>query len=64
MTGLHRVTGLSLRLVRAGIEVSAVVAGFLLGGTVGVGTVAFALLVGPLVQACVHALGGRDTATL
>ena len=64
MTGLHRVTGLSLRLVRAGIEVSAVVVGFALGGTVGVGTVAFAVLVGPTVQACVHALGGRDSTSL
>jgi uncharacterized protein len=64
MTGLHRRTGLSLRLVRACIEVSAVVVGFALGGTVGIGTVAFALLIGPAVQAFVHALGGRDTATL
>ena len=64
MTGLHRVTGLSLRLVRAGIEVSAVVVGFALGGTVGVGTVAFALLVGPTVQACVHAMGGQDSTSL
>ena len=64
MTGLHRVTGLSLRVVRAGIEVSAVVVGFTLGGTVGIGTVAFALLVGPTVQACVHAIGGRDSSSL
>ena len=64
MTGLHRRTGLSLRLVRACIEVSAVTVGFVLGGTVGVGTVAFALLIGPTVQAFVHALGGRDTAAL
>jgi uncharacterized protein len=64
MTGLHRRTGLSLRLVRACIEVSAVAVGFALGGTVGVGTVAFALLIGPAVQAFVHAIGGRDTATL
>jgi uncharacterized membrane protein YczE len=64
MTGLHRRTGVSLRLARAGIESSVVVAGYFLGGTVGVGTVAFALLIGPTVQACVHALGGRDTATL
>jgi uncharacterized membrane protein YczE len=64
MTGLHRTTGLSLRLVRGGIEVSAVAVGYLLGGTVGVGTVAFAILIGPAVQAFVHALGGRDTATL
>ena len=64
MTGLHRITGLSLRVVRAGIEVSAVAVGFALGGTVGVGTVAFALLVGPTVQACVHALGGQDSTSL
>jgi uncharacterized protein len=64
MTGLHRRTGLSLRLVRACIEVSAVVIGFALGGTVGVGTVVFALLIGPAVQVGVHALGGRDTASL
>jgi uncharacterized membrane protein YczE len=64
MTGLHRRTGLSLRLVRACIEVSAVAVGFLLGGTVGVGTVAFALAIGPAVQFFVHALGERDTASL
>jgi uncharacterized membrane protein YczE len=64
MTGLHRRTGLSLRVVRACIEVSAVVVGALLGGTVGIGTVAFAVLIGPGVQAAVFALGGRDTARL
>jgi uncharacterized protein len=64
MTGIHRRTGLSLRLVRACIEVSAVTVGYVLGGTVGIGTVAFALLIGPAVQAGVFALGGRDTATL
>jgi uncharacterized membrane protein YczE len=64
MTGLRRRTGLSLRVVRAGIEISAVVVGYLLGGTVGVGTVAFAVLIGPGVQAAVFALGGRDTARL
>jgi uncharacterized protein len=51
MTGLHRRTGRSLRLMRTCIELSALIAGFLLGGTVGVGTVAFALLIGPGVQA-------------
>jgi uncharacterized membrane protein YczE len=64
MTGLHRRTGVSLRLARAGIETSVVVAGYFLGGTVGVGTVAFALLIGPTVQAFVHAMGERDTASL
>jgi uncharacterized membrane protein YczE len=51
MTGLHRRTGRSLRLVRTGIELSALIAGFALGGTVGIGTAAFALLIGPGVQA-------------
>jgi uncharacterized membrane protein YczE len=64
MTGLHRRTGLSLRAVRACIEVSAVAVGYLLGGTVGIGTVAFAILIGPGVQAAVFAIGGRDTARL
>jgi uncharacterized protein len=58
MTGLHFRTGRSLRLIRTLIEGSALVVGFVLGGRVGVGTVAFALLVGPAVQAAVHALGG------
>jgi uncharacterized membrane protein YczE len=49
MTGLHRRTGRPLALIRGTIEVSALVAGFVLGGTVGVGTVAYALLIGPVV---------------
>jgi uncharacterized membrane protein YczE len=40
------------------IETSALVSGFLLGGVVGVGTVAYALLIGPGVQAAVHRLDG------
>jgi uncharacterized protein len=64
MTGLHRRTGLSLRAVRAGIETTVVVVGYFLGGTVGIGTVAFAILIGSGVQAAVFAIGGRDTATL
>ncbi len=54
MTGLHARTGRSLRLVRTVIELSALVVGFSLGGTVGVGTVAFALLIGPGVQAAFY----------
>lgn len=50
MTGLVRRTGLSIRLVRTGLEVSVVVIGFLLGGPVGVGTVLFALTIGPMTQ--------------
>ena len=56
MTGLHRRSGRSLRLVRGSIEVSVLVAGWLLGGTVGVGTLTFALAVGPCVQLAVERL--------
>jgi uncharacterized protein len=51
MTGLHRAIGRPIALIRGGIEVSALTVGFLLGGTLGVGTVAFAVLIGPAVQA-------------
>lgn len=50
MTGLSRRTGLSIRLVRTVQEVVVVVVGFALGGTVGLGTVLYALSIGPLVQ--------------
>ncbi len=50
MTGLARRTGLSLRLVRTGLEVAVVVIGLLLGGVLGVGTVVYALAIGPLTQ--------------
>lgn len=51
MTALSRVTGRSLRLVRTGLEVSVVVLGLLLGGVAGVGTILYALAIGPLTQA-------------
>jgi uncharacterized membrane protein YczE len=50
MTGLVRVTGRSVRLVRTCIELTVLGTGWLLGGTVGIGTVAFALAIGPLAQ--------------
>jgi uncharacterized membrane protein YczE len=50
MTGLARRTGRSIRLIRTCIELTALAAGWLLGGTVGVGTVLFALTIGPLAQ--------------
>jgi uncharacterized membrane protein YczE len=50
MTGLHRVTGRSVRLVRTGIEAAVLVSGLLLGGTAGAGTVVYALAIGPLSQ--------------
>ncbi len=50
MTGLVRRTGWSVRVVRTSIELGVVVTGWLLGGVVGIGTIAYALAVGPLVQ--------------
>lgn len=50
MTGLVRRTGLSVQVVRTGIELTVVLLGWLLGGSVGVGTLVFALAIGPLVQ--------------
>lgn len=50
MTGLARRTGLSLRLVRTGLEASVVVLGVLLGGVIGLGTLLYALSIGPLAQ--------------
>ncbi len=50
MTGLHLRTGRPVRLVRTLIEVAVLAAGLLLGGSVGVGTVVYALAIGPLAQ--------------
>lgn len=54
MTGLVVRTGLSVRLVRTSIEATVLTIGWLLGGTVGVGTVLYACGIGPLVQFFVH----------
>ena len=50
MTGLHRRLGIPIGPVRTGLEVTVVIAGWLLGGTLGIGTVVYALGIGPLVQ--------------
>lgn len=50
MTGLHQRTGRSIRLMRTLVEVAVVATGFAFGGTVGVGTVLYALAIGPLAQ--------------
>jgi uncharacterized membrane protein YczE len=51
MTGLTRLTNLPISVVRSTIEILVVVSGWMLGGTVGVGTVLFAFLVGPSISA-------------
>jgi len=50
MTGLVRRTGGSVRLIRTGIEVTVLLGGWVLGGTVGMGTVLYAVAIGPLVH--------------
>ena len=57
MTGLHRLSGRPVALVRGLIEVSALVLGVVLGGTFGIGTVAFALLIGPAVATALRVAG-------
>ena len=62
MTGLHLRTGWPISAVRLGIEATVLVLGWLLGGTVGIGTVLFALLIGPAVGYGLRlaaAVGGR-----
>ena len=46
MTGLHGLTGIRVSRVRLGIESTVLAVGYLLGGTLGLGTVLFALLIG------------------
>lgn len=50
MTGISRRTGLSIRLVRTVQEITVVAVGFALGGSIGIGTVGYALGIGPLVH--------------
>nr|WP_233245497.1 hypothetical protein [Salinibacterium hongtaonis] len=49
MTGVHNRTGWPIWVVRTGIEATVLVIGWILGGVVGLGTLAFALLIGPMV---------------
>ena len=50
MTGLTLRTGRSVRVIRTGIELAVVAAGWLLGGTFGIGTILYALAIGPILQ--------------
>ncbi|MCW2529304.1 MAG: conserved rane protein of unknown function [Pseudonocardiales bacterium] len=50
MVGLARRTGVSVRITRTALELTVLVAGWLLGGSVGIGTVVFALSIGPASQ--------------
>ena len=62
MTGLARRTGRSLRFVRTMMELTVVVLGLLLGGVAGLGTILYALAIGPLSQAMLpHLVVTTDT---
>jgi uncharacterized membrane protein YczE len=50
MLAVNRTTGISVRLARTIIEVAVFVIGWLIGGPAGIGTLVFALLIGPAVQ--------------
>jgi len=60
MTGIHRRTGRPIAAIRATLEVAAATGGFALGGTFGVGTIVFALAIGPAVAQALKLVGARD----
>ena len=62
MTGLHRQTGIGIATVRTTIEICALVLGIALGGHAGIGTVAFAVLVGYALAAIFRILVWATTA--
>lgn len=59
MTGLVARIGWSVWTIRTGIETSVLVTGWLLGGSVGIGTVVYAFGIGPLIQLMIPYLDGR-----
>ncbi|GAB3602028.1 membrane protein YczE [Microbacterium aureliae] len=61
MTGLHARFGWPVWACRAGVELTVLAIGWVLGGTVGIGTVLFALLIGPLVHMALPLLDTRRT---
>lgn len=63
MTGLNARTGWAIWKVRTGIELTVVTLGWILGGNVGIGTAAFALLVGPLCQWAIPFFAVKPRAT-
>ncbi len=58
--GLARLTNVSVRATRTGLELLVLLSGWLLGGQVGLGTVLFALGIGPLMQLFLRVFGTRD----
>ena len=66
MTGIHRRYGWKLWIARTTVEASVLIVGWILGGNVGIGTLAFALLIGPIVNVTLPLLRvpGGATASL
>ena len=60
MTGLHHRFGWSIRRARTAVELAVLAIGWALGGTVGLGTVTFALGIGPLVQLALRVFDRED----
>jgi uncharacterized membrane protein YczE len=61
MTGFHWRLGWRIGVVRTALESSVLVVGWLFGGTVGIGTVLYALLIGPVVEAALRVLDHEGT---
>lgn len=64
MTGYTRRSGRSIRIVRTGIEITVLAIGWLLGGTVGVGTILYAVAIGPLTQVFLPLFSVKDAASV
>ncbi|SFR03702.1 MULTISPECIES: YczE/YyaS/YitT family protein [unclassified Enterobacter] len=64
MTGINARTGWSVRTVRTAIEVTVLLLGWAMGGTFGVGTVLYALTIGPLIQLCLPWFRPRKAAAV
>ncbi|MEL0213613.1 MAG: hypothetical protein VXA63_03065 [Euryarchaeota archaeon] len=57
MTGLTKVTGVPIGRIRSGIEIFVIAIGWTLGGKFGIGTILFAILIGPCVAICLNMAG-------
>ena len=57
MTGLQRKTKQSFSIIRSGIEISVILVGWYLGGIVGIGTILYALTIGPSVSLGLYIVG-------
>jgi uncharacterized membrane protein YczE len=57
MTGIQRITEIPIGRVRATIEILILIIGYYLGGTVGLGTIIFAIFIGPIVAICLQLTG-------